>query len=115
MSCPTPPQAFGRPQVVVYLAKSNSRFPKRELRLCEAYAHAFRWDISLIVVDDEADLKSPERRPMLQAALQRLLDRRAGAILVPSRATISAIDGEFNEFASCVEKASGFIQVATRR
>ncbi|MFJ9846828.1 hypothetical protein ACIRYZ_41635 [Kitasatospora sp. NPDC101155] len=115
MSCPTPPQTLHRPQVVIYLAKTNSRFPERELRMCEAYAHAFRWDISLIVVDDEAAVKGPEHRPMLQAALQRLLENRAGAILIPSKATISPIDGEFNEFAERVEKASGFIQVATRR
>ncbi|MFF1789584.1 hypothetical protein ACFVX9_24380 [Kitasatospora sp. NPDC058243] len=59
--------------------------------------------------------KGPERRPLLQAALQRLLDHRAGAILVPSKSAISAIEGEFNEFAERVEKASCFIQVATRR
>lgn len=115
MSCPTPPQTLPRPQVVIYLAKTNSRFPERELRMCEAYAHTFRWDVSLIVVDDEVDAKGPEHRPMLQAALQRLLDNQAGAILIPSKATISPIDGEFNEFAERVEKASGFIQVATRR
>ncbi|MFD8703369.1 hypothetical protein ACFV1W_12180 [Kitasatospora sp. NPDC059648] len=110
-SC-TPAPKF---RVVAYLAKNNSAFPERELRMCESYAATFNWDISLIVVDDEADAKGPEHRPMLQAALQRLLDRRAGAILIPTKATISPIDGEFNEFAERVEKASGFIQIATRR
>ncbi|HJD84064.1 hypothetical protein [Kitasatospora aureofaciens] len=114
MSCPQPPQAT-RVEVVVYLAKSNSAFPERELRMCESYASTFNWDISLIVVDDETHAKGPGHRPMLQAALQRLLDRRADAILVPTKATISPIDGEFNEFAERVEKASGFIQIATRR
>ncbi|MFI9363398.1 hypothetical protein ACIG5E_20420 [Kitasatospora sp. NPDC053057] len=114
MSCPQPPHT-SRVEVVVYLAKTNSAFPERELRMCESYANTFNWDISLIVVDDEADTKGPEHRPMLRAALQRLIDHRAGAILVPTRATISPIDGEFNEFAERVEKASGFIQVAARR
>ncbi|MDH6708879.1 hypothetical protein P3T27_005625 [Kitasatospora sp. MAA19] len=108
-------EVVDRLQVVIYLAKTDSDFPERELRMCEAYAHAFRWDVALIVVDDEVDAPGPERRPMLQAALQRLLDNRAGAILVPSKAAISPIEGEFNEFAERVEKASGFIQVATRR
>ncbi|MBD0695331.1 hypothetical protein BG452_19965 [Streptomyces sp. CBMA123] len=104
-----------RLQVVIYLGKTNSAFPERELSLCEAYALAFDWDISLIVVDDEVDVRGPEHRPMLQAALRQILDRQAGAILVPTKATISPIEGEFNEFAERVEKASGFIQVATRR
>ncbi|WP_051837780.1 hypothetical protein [Streptomyces sp. NRRL WC-3742] len=102
-------------QAVIYLAKSNSAFPERELRMCESYAKSFKWDVSLIVVDDEADLRGPQSRPMLQAALQRVLDRRAGAILIPHRSTISPIEGEFNEFSHRVEKAAGFIQVATRR
>ncbi|MEU9079636.1 hypothetical protein [Kitasatospora sp. NPDC048538] len=104
-----------RLQVVMYLAKTDAGFPERELRVCERYAAAFDWGVSLIVVDDEVDVRGPEHRPMLRAALQRLLDREAGAILVPTKATISPIDGEFNEFAERVEKASGFIQVATRR
>ncbi|MEV7599777.1 hypothetical protein AB0O91_20580 [Kitasatospora sp. NPDC089797] len=115
MSRPTAPETLQRLQVVIYLAKRDSAFPERELALCEAYAAAFGWDISLIVVDDEADTKGPEYRPMLQAALRQITDRQAGAILVPAKATISPIDGEFNEFAERVEKASGFIQVATRR
>ncbi|MGW2378348.1 MULTISPECIES: recombinase family protein [Kitasatospora] len=115
MDCPLPPQAVERLQVVAYLARTDSAFPERELRMCEAYALTFNWDISLIVVDDEADAKGPEHRPMLRAALQRVIDQRAGAILVPTKATISPIDGEFNEFAERVEKASGFIQIATRR
>ncbi|WP_051830476.1 MULTISPECIES: hypothetical protein [Streptomyces] len=102
-------------QVVMYLARTNSHFPDRELTMCEAYANAFNWGIDLIVMDDEAPRRAPEHRPMLRAALQRLLDKQAGAILVPSRATISPIEGEFNDFAKQVEKASGFIQVATRR
>ncbi|MFJ3218884.1 hypothetical protein ACIPLC_23535 [Kitasatospora sp. NPDC086801] len=108
----TPTRNF---QVVTYLAKTDSGFPERELRRCEAYAHAFNWDIALIVVDDEVDAKGPDHRPLLRAALQRLLDNRAGAILVPSKSAISPIEGEFNEFAERVEKASGFIQVAIRR
>ncbi|MFH9349803.1 recombinase family protein [Kitasatospora sp. NPDC017646] len=110
-SC-TPTRDF---QVVAYLAKTNSYFPERELSACEAYAHAFNWNISLIVVDDEVDMKGPQHRPMLQAALRQIRDSQAGAILVPTKATISPIDGEFNEFAERVEKASGFIQIATRR
>ncbi|MFD7452695.1 hypothetical protein [Kitasatospora sp. NPDC059827] len=102
-------------QVVTYLAKANSLFPEQELRRCENYARAFNWGISLIVVDDEANVRAPEFRPMLQAAFRQVLDRQAGAILVPSKATISPIDGEFNEFAQRVEKAAGFIQVATGR
>ncbi|MBO1417354.1 recombinase family protein [Streptomyces sp. FH025] len=102
-------------QVVLYLARNSHAFPERELNLCESYAKAFNWAVSLIVVDDEATTKGPEHRPMLQAALQRLRDNRAGAILVPSKCTISPIDGEFNEFAEHVEKASAFIQVATPR
>ncbi|MFD5464631.1 hypothetical protein ACFWIQ_17690 [Kitasatospora sp. NPDC127059] len=115
MSCPTAPQTLHRLQVVIYLAKPDSAFPERELGQCEAYARTFNWDISLIVVDDEVDVRGPEHRPMLQAALRQILDRQAGAILVPSKATISPIEGEFNEFAERVEKAAGFIQVATRR
>ncbi|MFE4516936.1 hypothetical protein ACFRMQ_22390 [Kitasatospora sp. NPDC056783] len=106
-------EAVDRLQVVMYLAKTHSHFPERELRTCEAYAKAFDWGIDLIVVDDETTRAEPERRPMLRAALQRLQDRQAGAILVPSKATISPIDGEFNDFAKRVEKASAFIQVAT--
>ncbi|MER7674973.1 hypothetical protein ABTY61_41900 [Kitasatospora sp. NPDC096128] len=102
-------------QVVIYLAKVDSAFPERDLSTCESYAHAFNWGISLIVVDDQVDVRGPGHRPMLQAAFRQITDRQAGAILVPSKATISPIEGEFNEFAERVEKASGFIQVATRR
>ncbi|MFJ9695568.1 hypothetical protein [Kitasatospora sp. NPDC101183] len=112
MSTPTPPKPF---QAVIYLTKGELTFPERELRMCESYARTFNWDISLIVVDTDADSSGPDRRPMLQAALQRVLDHRADAILIPSKATISPIEGEFNEFSHRVEKASGFIQVATRR
>ncbi|MER7771793.1 hypothetical protein [Kitasatospora sp. NPDC096140] len=112
MSCPTPTPSF---QVVLYLTKANSSFPERELRACEDYAKAFNWGIDLIVVDDEAATKGPDHRPMLRAALQRVLDRQAGAILVPSKSAISPIEGEFADFSKRVEKASGFIQVATRR
>ncbi|MEV7770040.1 hypothetical protein [Kitasatospora sp. NPDC086791] len=111
-SCNNPVPAF---RAVLYLAKNDSGFPERELSACEAYAKAFDWGIDLIVVDDETSRKGPECRPMLRAALQRVLDRQAGAILVPSRAAISPIEGEFNDFSKRVEKASGFIQVATRR
>lgn len=108
----TPVRSF---QVVTYLAKTNFSFPEQELRQCEAYARTFNWGISLIVVDDEANVRAPEYRPMLQAAFRQVLDGQAGAILIPSKATISPIDGEFNEFAQRVEKAAGFIQVATGR
>lgn len=102
-------------QAVIYLAKSDSAFPERELRMCESYAKAFKWDVSLIVVDDEADRREPDSRPMLRAALQRVRDRRAEVILIPHKSTISPIEGEFNDFSHRVEKAAGFIQVATRR
>ncbi|MFF2075930.1 hypothetical protein ACFVXG_14370 [Kitasatospora sp. NPDC058162] len=114
-TAPAIPKTLQRLQVVIYLAKTNSAFPERELNSCEAYARAFNWGISLIVVDDEANVRAPEYRPMLQAAFRQVLDGQAGAILIPSKATISPIDGEFNEFAQRVEKAAGFIQVATGR
>ncbi|MFD7448814.1 hypothetical protein [Kitasatospora sp. NPDC059827] len=101
--------------VVVYLAKPGTAFPEREMRDCERYADTFGWGITLTVVDEHANDRSPEERPLLKAALQNLEDRKAGAILVPSRATITPIDGEYNEFAGAVEKAGGFIQVAARR
>ncbi|MGA5822847.1 hypothetical protein ACPC54_33920 [Kitasatospora sp. NPDC094028] len=103
-----------RLQVVVYLAKTGSTFPERELRACESYALAFHWGVSLIVVDDSVDVLSPERRPMLQAALLRVRSKAACAILVPARSTISPITGEFDEFSRQVEKAGGFVQVAAR-
>ncbi|MEU9047083.1 MULTISPECIES: hypothetical protein [unclassified Kitasatospora] len=111
-SCNNPTPPF---RVVMYLARSGSGFPEHELSVCEAYAGAFNWGIDLIVVDDEVNRKGPEHRPMLRAALQRVLDRQAGAILVPHKAAISPIEGEFDDFSKRVEKASGFIQVATRR
>ncbi|MEU6237920.1 hypothetical protein [Kitasatospora sp. NPDC047058] len=100
-------------QVVVYLARTGSAFPELEMRNCEEYARAFGWEVSLTVVDDETD-KSPERRPLLLAALQAVKDRTTGAILVPSKATVSPIDGEYDEFARLVEKAGGFVQVTRR-
>ncbi|MFE6051570.1 hypothetical protein ACFQ6N_12470 [Kitasatospora sp. NPDC056446] len=112
MSCTNPIPRF---QVVLYLARTGSDFPESDLRRCEAYAGAFDWGIDLIVLDDETTRRGPDDRPMLRAALRRVLDRQAGAILVPSKASISPIEGEFNDFAKRVEKASGFIQVATRR
>ncbi|MBO1419774.1 hypothetical protein [Streptomyces sp. FH025] len=102
-------------QGVLYLAGNSRAFPGRELNLCESCAKAFNWAVALIVVDDEATTKGPEHRPVLQAALQRLRDSRAGAILVPNRSTISPIDGEFHEFAERVEKACAVIQVAAPR
>ncbi|MFG2847283.1 hypothetical protein ACGF12_29530 [Kitasatospora sp. NPDC048296] len=103
-----------RLQVVIYLAKTGSTFPEREMRSCESYALAFNWDVSLIVVDDAADTTAPDRRPMLQAALQRVRSKHSGAILVPSKSTISPIIGEFDEFSRQVEKAGGFLQVTHR-
>ncbi|MGA5822362.1 hypothetical protein ACPC54_31400 [Kitasatospora sp. NPDC094028] len=123
MRIPTPPESLHAPrvevtterlQVVVYLARSGSTFPERELRACESYALAFHWGISLIVVDDSVDTTAPERRPMLQAALQRVRSKAACAILVPAKSAISPIAGEFDEFSRHVEKAGGFVQVATR-
>ncbi|MER7671101.1 hypothetical protein ABTY61_21920 [Kitasatospora sp. NPDC096128] len=100
-------------QVVIYLAKPTADFPELEMRSCEAYAIAHRWDVTLTVLDDETE-KPPEQRPLLLAALQTITDRTAGAILLPSRAAISPIDGEFDDFAAQVEKAGGFLQVARR-
>ncbi|MBP0452687.1 hypothetical protein J5Y04_24545 [Kitasatospora sp. RG8] len=107
------PEAIDRFQVVVYLTKTDSRFPELEMRSCEQYAHAFNWDVSLTVLDDDTETP-PERRSSLQAALQRVKDQRAGAILVASKAAISPIDGEYDEFARQVEKAGGFLQVTRR-
>ncbi|MBV6701260.1 hypothetical protein KV557_29820 [Kitasatospora aureofaciens] len=121
MNSPKPPQTLHAPevevierlQVVIYLSKTTSAFPELEMRSCEEYALTFGWDVSLTVVDDDMETP-PDRRPKLQVALQRLKDKQAGAILVPSRATISPIDGEYDEFARQVEKAGGFLQVAPR-
>ncbi|WP_157882177.1 recombinase family protein [Streptomyces rubellomurinus] len=123
MHIPTPPESLHAPrvevvtdrlQVVIYLARNGSTFPEREMRSCESYALAFRWNVSLIVVDDSIHTTAPERRPMLQAALHRVRSRDADAILVPARSAISPIVGEFDEFSRQVEKAGGFVQVATR-
>ncbi|WP_052707697.1 hypothetical protein [Streptomyces rubellomurinus] len=111
MSINSPTRTF---QAVVYLARAGSTFPERELRACESYALAFHWNVALIVVDDSIHTTAPERRPMLQAALHRIRTRDADAILVPARSAISPIVGEFDEFSRQVEKAGGFVQVATR-
>ncbi|MFJ8471525.1 hypothetical protein [Kitasatospora sp. NPDC094011] len=100
-------------QVVIYLAKAGSAFPELEMRSCEQYALAFGWNVTLTVVDDEMG-KPPQERPLLLAVLQAVRGRGAEAVLVPSRATISPIDGEFDEFAGEIEKAGGFIQVTRR-
>ncbi|MFE5583723.1 hypothetical protein [Kitasatospora sp. NPDC056531] len=107
------PNRTERFQVVIYLAKTSPAFPELEMRSCEEYALAYDWEVSLTVLDDEME-KPPEQRPLLLAALQTIKDRSAGAILIPSKATVSPIDGEFDEFAAQVEKAGGFLQVACR-
>lgn len=86
---PAPPKFH----VVIYLVKTGASFPEHEMRLCEEYARTFGWGITLTVVDEDVDEKGPGRRPLLQAALQNLRDRHAGAILVPSRATGLAGEG----------------------
>ncbi|MER7848160.1 hypothetical protein ABTZ03_29930 [Kitasatospora sp. NPDC096077] len=58
--------------------------------------------------------KPPQERHLLLAVLRTVRGRGAKAVLVPSRATISPIDGEFDEFAGEIEKAGGFIQVTRR-
>ncbi|MEV8328363.1 hypothetical protein [Kitasatospora sp. NPDC056731] len=100
-------------QVVIYLAKASPAFPELEMRSCEEYALAFGWTVALTVVDDEME-KPPDQRPLLLAALQTIQNLGAGAILIPSRATVSPIDGEFDEFSRRVEKVGGFIQVTRR-
>ncbi|MBV6702385.1 hypothetical protein KV557_35680 [Kitasatospora aureofaciens] len=107
------PKGIKRFQVVIYLAKVGPGFPELEMRSCEDYALTFGWEVALTVVDDEVE-KPPEQRPLLLAALQTIKDRGAGAILIPSRAAVSPIDGEFDEFAGQVERAGGFIQAARR-
>ncbi|MER7846240.1 recombinase family protein [Kitasatospora sp. NPDC096077] len=119
---PTPPPAVNTPalespprlQVVIYLAKTGTGFPELQMRSCEEYADAHRWEVCLTVLDDELG-RSPDRRPILQAALDRIRSGTAGAILVPSKVTISPMDGEFDDFSHEVERAGGFIQVASRR
>ncbi|MFJ9842356.1 hypothetical protein ACIRYZ_18090 [Kitasatospora sp. NPDC101155] len=100
-------------QVVIYLAKTSPAFPELEMRSCEEYALTHNWDVTLTVVDDETE-KPLEQRPLLLAALQTIKDKGAEAILIPSKTAVSPIDGEFDEFASQVEKAGGFVQVARR-
>ncbi|MFJ4190496.1 hypothetical protein [Kitasatospora sp. NPDC089509] len=100
-------------QVVIYLARTGAAFPELEMRSCEQYALAFGWNVTLTVVDDETG-KPPQERHLLLAVLQAVRGRGAEAVLVPSRATISPIDGEFDEFAGEIEKAGGFIQVTRR-
>ncbi|MQS10927.1 hypothetical protein F7Q99_01180 [Streptomyces kaniharaensis] len=97
-------------QAVIYLPRIGPTFPELEMRSCEDYALAFGWGISLTVVDDDMETP-PDRRAKLQVALRRIKDKQASAILVPSKATISPIDGEYHEFARQVEKAGGFVQV----
>ncbi|MGW2376100.1 MULTISPECIES: hypothetical protein [Kitasatospora] len=100
-------------QVVIYLAKPSPAFPELEMRACEDYALAHNWDVTLTILDDETE-KPPEQRPLLLAALQSISDKTAGSILIPSKAAISPLDGEFDDFAAQVEKAGGFLQVARR-
>ncbi len=106
-------KAVERFPVVIYLAKAGPDFPEVEMRRCEEYALAFGWEVTLTVVDDEVE-KAPERRPLLLAALQTVRDSTAGAILVASKAAVSPIDGEYEEFARQVERAGGFVQVTRR-
>ncbi|MFI9366894.1 hypothetical protein ACIG5E_38540 [Kitasatospora sp. NPDC053057] len=103
-----------RLQVVIYLAKTGTGFPEAEMRRCEEYADEHRWEICLTVLDDELG-KSPDRRRSLQSALDHIRSGTASAILVPSKATISPIEGESNDFSHDVEKAGGFIQTVPRR
>ncbi|MFC5664455.1 hypothetical protein ACFP3U_15860 [Kitasatospora misakiensis] len=100
--------------MVIYLAKTSTAFPEIEMRRCEEYAGAHGWAISLTVLDDELG-RSPDRRSRFLAAVDRIKSGEASAVLVPSKATISPLDGEFNEASHMVEKAGGFIQVAPRR
>ncbi|MFD8083047.1 hypothetical protein ACFV4F_15295 [Kitasatospora sp. NPDC059722] len=117
----TPPHTLHTPRVeaperlqaVIYLAKIGPAFPELEMRSCEEYALAFNWGVCLTVIDDNLNAP-PDSRPQLQIALQRIRSARSGALLVPSRATISPIDGEFHEFSRQVEKAGGFVQVSRR-
>ncbi|MEV7023365.1 hypothetical protein [Kitasatospora sp. NPDC093558] len=100
-------------QAVIYLAKVGPTFPELEMRSCEEYALAFNWGVCLTIIDDDLNTP-PDSRPKLQIALQRIRTARSGALLIPSNATISPIDGEFHEFSRQVEKAGGFVQVARR-
>lgn len=100
-------------QVVIYLAKAGPAFPELEMRTCEAYALTFGWEVALTVVDDEME-KPPQERSRLVAVLRTIKGGGAGAMLIPSRATLSPIDGEFDEFARQIEKAGGFVQVTRR-
>ncbi|MFJ8475239.1 hypothetical protein [Kitasatospora sp. NPDC094011] len=116
-------------ELVSALAPSAPAIPRRDLpgqgrgrlsRARDARLRGLREDlrlgrVTLTIVDEHVNDKAPEEHSLLKAALQNLKDQKAGAILVPSRATITPIDGEYNDFAEVVEKAGGFIQVATRR
>ncbi|MEU8511666.1 hypothetical protein AB0C76_08780 [Kitasatospora sp. NPDC048722] len=106
-------EALERLQAVIYLAKTGPTFPELEMRSCEEYALAFNWGVRLTVIDDDLNAP-PDSRPNLQIALQHIRAARSGALLVPSKATISPIDGEFHEFSRQVEKAGGFVQVSRR-
>ncbi|WP_228386562.1 hypothetical protein [Streptomyces katsurahamanus] len=63
------------------------------------------------MVEDRDGLNPPDGRTGLQEAIERVAEKRAGAVLTPSRSMISPVPQEYNEIARKVESAGGFLQI----
>ncbi|WP_399926375.1 hypothetical protein [Streptomyces kanamyceticus] len=78
---------------------------------CVEYAEAFGWEITE-VIEERAGLLPPQGRDGLGRAVRWVRRGEAGAVLTACRSMISAVPGEYDELASEIEKAGGFLHVA---
>ncbi|MFI1016372.1 hypothetical protein [Streptomyces sp. NPDC020965] len=97
-------------RVVIYLCGAPNADLTAPRRTCTDYAEALGWSVDG-VVEDRDGLNPPDGRPGLQEAMGRIAEKRAGAILTPSRSMISPVPQEYNEIAHKVESSGGFLQV----
>ncbi|MFI2617975.1 hypothetical protein [Streptomyces sp. NPDC018584] len=78
---------------------------------CTEYAEAFGWEIAE-VIEERAGLLPPQGRDGLERAVRRVRRGEAGAVLTACRSMISAVPREYDELASEIEKAGGFLHIA---
>ncbi|WP_239569914.1 hypothetical protein [Streptomyces sp. G44] len=111
---PQVPEGYGRTErfrCVIYVCgapQADIAGPRQE---CAEYAEAFGWEIAE-VIEERAGLLPPQGRDGLGRAVGRVQRGEAGAVLTACRSMISVVPREYDELASVIEKAGGFLHVA---